>query len=103
MRHPGYSGWLLFVMAGQLMLGNFICCMAFTVVGWRFFSLRIPYDIRIAFGFFVSTYHRTASGMRNPVSPSFSVSGLLHIGKPPGPAFPSSRNARTHVPSPTKR
>jgi len=43
MRHPGYSGFLIWAVGTQVMLCNPVSTVAFTYVLWRFFSKRIPY------------------------------------------------------------
>ncbi|MED6138338.1 protein-S-isoprenylcysteine O-methyltransferase [Stylosanthes scabra] len=44
MRHPGYSGFLIWSVGTQIMLCNPISVVAFAVVVWRFFARRIPYE-----------------------------------------------------------
>lgn len=44
MRHPGYFGWLLWVVGTQLILSNAICTTIFAGVAWRFFAVRIPIE-----------------------------------------------------------
>ncbi|KAF0892321.1 hypothetical protein E2562_014877 [Oryza meyeriana var. granulata] len=43
MRHPGYSGFLIWAVGTQVMLCNPVSTVAFILVLWRFFSKRIPY------------------------------------------------------------
>lgn len=44
MRHPGYFGWLIWVIGTQLVLANAICTALFAGVAWKFFSIRIPIE-----------------------------------------------------------
>jgi protein-S-isoprenylcysteine O-methyltransferase len=43
-RHPGYLGWLCWAVGTQLLLGNVVCTVSFAIAGWRFFSVRIPFE-----------------------------------------------------------
>ena len=40
-RHPSYTGFALFAIGAQLVLGNLVCSGAFVVVLRKFFSERI--------------------------------------------------------------
>lgn len=55
-RHPGYSGFLIWSIGTQIMLCNPISAVAFAVVVWRFFSQRIPYEEYFLRQFFGSQY-----------------------------------------------
>ena len=55
MRHPGYSGFLIWAVGTQVMLCNPLSTVAFTWVLWRFFSKRIPYPAwKIFYRLFIS-------------------------------------------------
>merc|ERR1711924_329274 len=41
-RHPGYVGWFIWSVSTQLVLGNPVCLVLYTLVAWRFFEGRIP-------------------------------------------------------------
>ncbi len=55
-RHPGYTGWLIWVIGSQLILGNCISLVLFTAITWKFFSDRIPYEEQLLVDFFGSQY-----------------------------------------------
>jgi protein-S-isoprenylcysteine O-methyltransferase len=65
-RHPGYSGWLIWVIGSQLILGNFISLVLFTGITWKFFSERIPYEEHLLVDFFGSAYTEYKDG--TPIS-----------------------------------
>uniref|UniRef100_A0A0A8YG44 Protein-S-isoprenylcysteine O-methyltransferase n=1 Tax=Arundo donax TaxID=35708 RepID=A0A0A8YG44_ARUDO len=60
MRHPGYSGFLIWAVGTQVMLCNPVSTVAFTLVLWRFFSKRIPYEEFFLRQFFGSEYEEYA-------------------------------------------
>ncbi|XP_040378844.1 probable protein-S-isoprenylcysteine O-methyltransferase [Oryza brachyantha] len=60
MRHPGYSGFLLWAVGTQVMLCNPVSIVAFTLVLWRFFSKRIPYEEFFLRQFFGREYEEYA-------------------------------------------
>ncbi|KAI3788043.1 hypothetical protein L2E82_00662 [Cichorium intybus] len=43
-RHPGYSGFLIWSVGTQIMLCNPFSSVAFGIVVWDFFHKRIPYE-----------------------------------------------------------
>ncbi|CAI5998755.1 unnamed protein product [Closterium sp. NIES-65] len=45
--HPGYTGWFMWSIATQLLLVNPLCTLAFALVSWRFFAVRIPHPLRV--------------------------------------------------------
>ncbi|KAK1403187.1 hypothetical protein POM88_002792 [Heracleum sosnowskyi] len=55
-RHPGYSGFLIWSVGTQIMLCNPISSVVFALVVWRFFSQRIPYEEYFLRQFFGSHY-----------------------------------------------
>ena len=55
-RHPGYSGFLIWSVGTQVMLCNPISTVAFAVVVWKFFADRIPYEEHFLRRFFGSQY-----------------------------------------------
>ncbi|XP_074332592.1 protein-S-isoprenylcysteine O-methyltransferase A-like [Apium graveolens] len=55
-RHPGYSGFLIWSIGTQIMMCNPISTVAFALVVWRFFSQRIPYEEYFLRQFFGSRY-----------------------------------------------
>ena len=44
LRHPSYFGFFYWSIGTQLMIGNFINAILFTVASWVFFRNRIPYE-----------------------------------------------------------
>jgi len=67
MRHPGYAGWLAWVVGGQLLLGNPVCSIYFAIISWMFFSERINAEDATLLEFFGSEFEiyrrRTHSGI----------------------------------------
>lgn len=43
-RHPGYLGWLIWVVGTQLLIANPVSAVLFALVAWQFFRQRIPYE-----------------------------------------------------------
>lgn len=41
-RHPSYMGWFLWTIGSQVLLGNPLCALGYSVVSWGFFRDRIP-------------------------------------------------------------
>lgn len=41
-RHPSYTGWFVWSIGTQLILGNPICVLLYAYASWRFFEERIP-------------------------------------------------------------
>ncbi|KAI1331242.1 ICMT-domain-containing protein [Xylariaceae sp. FL0255] len=56
LRHPAYFGFFYWGIGTQLVLGNPICCVAYTVVLWSFFSDRIKSEERLLIKFFGEDY-----------------------------------------------
>lgn len=42
-RHPSYLGWFAWTIGSQVLLGNPVCGIGYTIVSWGFFRDRIPY------------------------------------------------------------
>ncbi|XWS54379.1 hypothetical protein CRYUN_Cryun10bG0085300 [Craigia yunnanensis] len=59
-RHPGYSGFLIWSVGTQIMLCNPISTVAFAIVVWKFFAERIPYEEYFLKQFFGSDYEEYA-------------------------------------------
>lgn len=55
-RHPSYTGFLIWSIGTQIMLVNPFCSVAFAVVVWHFFSGRIPYEEYYLRQFFGADY-----------------------------------------------
>lgn len=55
-RHPGYCGFFIWAVGTQVMLCNPISTVAFAIVVWRFFAVRIPYEEYFLRQFFGSEY-----------------------------------------------
>lgn len=58
MRHPGYAGWLLWVSGAQLLAGNLVSFICFTIVTWIFFNDRIAYEETLLLDMFGVEYRR---------------------------------------------
>lgn len=66
-RHPGYFGFFIWSIGTQIMMCNPISAVAFSLVVWRFFEQRIPYEEYFLRRFFGSQYddyaQRVSSGI----------------------------------------
>lgn len=66
-RHPSYLGWFWWIVGSQILLGNPICVVGYSLVAWKFFHDRIPYEEALLLGFFPDEYPaykaRTISGI----------------------------------------
>ncbi|XP_047317990.1 protein-S-isoprenylcysteine O-methyltransferase B-like [Impatiens glandulifera] len=66
-RHPGYSGFLVWSVGTQVMMCSPVSTVAFAVVVWNFFAKRIPYEERFLRQFFGQEYveyaHTVPSGI----------------------------------------
>lgn len=65
-RHPGYTGFLIWSVGTQIMLCNPLSTIAFTLVVWNFFYRRIPYEeyfLRQFFGEYEEFAKRVPSGI----------------------------------------
>lgn len=60
-RHPSYTGWFLWSVSTQLILGNPCCFVAYTYVSWWFFATRIPDEEALLVSFFGQQYLSYAS------------------------------------------
>ncbi|XP_050934971.1 protein-S-isoprenylcysteine O-methyltransferase A-like isoform X2 [Cucumis melo] len=66
-RHPGYSGFLMWAVGTQIMLCNPISTIAFAVVVWHFFAERIPYEEYFLRQFFGHEYEEYANRVSSGV------------------------------------
>ncbi|XVE92984.1 hypothetical protein REPUB_Repub01dG0150700 [Reevesia pubescens] len=66
-RHPGYSGFLIWSVGTQIMLCNPISTIAFAIVVWQFFAERIPYEEYFLKQFFGSDYEEYACRVHSGV------------------------------------
>jgi len=57
-RHPGYLGWMVFVVSTQIMLANLLCTFAFAAAAWKFFAERIPNEESHLMEFFPGEYEQ---------------------------------------------
>jgi len=55
-RHPSYLGWFMSTLGGQILLGNPISGVGFTLVSWKFFLDRIMYEEYTLYKFFGNDY-----------------------------------------------
>ncbi|XP_010493452.1 PREDICTED: protein-S-isoprenylcysteine O-methyltransferase A-like [Camelina sativa] len=67
MRHPSYCGFLIWSVGTQVMLCNPISTVMFTVVVWRFFAQRIPYEEHFLKQFFGVEYVEYAGNVASGV------------------------------------
>lgn len=55
-RHPAYCGFFWWGLGTQLVLGNYICFLAYTIILWRFFAHRIEHEEKHLVNFFGNAY-----------------------------------------------
>mmetsp|Transcript_6596 Transcript_6596/g.10271 ORF Transcript_6596/g.10271 Transcript_6596/m.10271 type:complete len:188 (-) Transcript_6596:933-1496(-) len=60
-RHPGYLGWFIWSISTQVVLANPICLIIFSIVSWRFFATRIPFEEHYLTSFFGEQYRKYKS------------------------------------------
>lgn len=56
LRHPAYFGFFYWGIGTQLVLGNPICFVAYTIVLWRFFASRVKHEEALLVEFFGEDY-----------------------------------------------
>ena len=56
LRHPSYFGWFWWSVATQLVLGNPVCLVGYTLASWDFFRTRIPYEEQTLVSIFPDEY-----------------------------------------------
>ncbi|CAN7113896.1 unnamed protein product [Brassica rapa subsp. narinosa] len=66
-RHPSYSGFLVWSVGTQVMLCNPVSAVAFAVVVWKFFADRIPYEEHYLKQFFGREYVEYAQRVHSGV------------------------------------
>lgn len=68
-RHPSYLGWFWWIVGSQILLGNPLCAVGYSLVAWSFFHDRIPcVAVALALRWWVSLFSNTLLamvGMRN--------------------------------------
>lgn len=57
-RHPAYFGFFWWGLGTQLVLGNWICLFAYTVILWKFFAHRIMHEEKHLINFFGQAYEQ---------------------------------------------
>eukprot|EP00761_Pharyngomonas_kirbyi_P013385 gb/GECH01013414.1/.p1 GENE.gb/GECH01013414.1/~~gb/GECH01013414.1/.p1 ORF type:complete len:190 (+),score=25.51 gb/GECH01013414.1/:1-570(+) len=57
-RHPGYFGWFIWSISGQILLGNPITGSVAAIWSWLFFKERINYEEKLLISFFGQSYVR---------------------------------------------
>lgn len=57
-RHPAYFGFFWWGLGTQLLLGNPVCFLGYTVILWKFFSHRIGHEEKHLLSFFGKDYDR---------------------------------------------
>jgi len=55
-RHPSYVGWFVWSVGTQVLLGNPVCLLGYTVASWAFFSDRIYDEEESLVAFFREEY-----------------------------------------------
>jgi len=61
LRHPAYFGFFWWAVGTQLIVGNAVCFVAYTVVLWKFFHHRIVEEEKLLCAFFEDEYVRYRS------------------------------------------
>ncbi|KAI1212883.1 ICMT-domain-containing protein [Annulohypoxylon truncatum] len=56
LRHPAYFGFFYWGVGTQMVLGNPICFVAYTIVLWQFFSKRVKHEEALLVRFFGDDY-----------------------------------------------
>lgn len=56
LRHPSYFGFYYWSIGTQLVLGNFISTILFTIASWMFFHRRIPFEEQTLLKLFPEEY-----------------------------------------------
>ncbi|RYP55239.1 hypothetical protein DL769_010208 [Monosporascus sp. CRB-8-3] len=56
LRHPAYFGFFWWGLGTQLVLGNIVCLVAYTIVLWKFFSARVKHEEAYLVRFFGDDY-----------------------------------------------
>ena len=60
-RHPSYVGFFYWSISTQLVLGNIVHAVLYTLASWTFFSRRIQYEEESLYQFFPDTYPQYVS------------------------------------------
>jgi protein-S-isoprenylcysteine O-methyltransferase len=56
LRHPSYFGFFWWGIGTQILLGNHVCFLAYTLILWKFFAARIDKEERFLVKFFGQDY-----------------------------------------------
>ncbi|CAH2073543.1 unnamed protein product [Thlaspi arvense] len=88
-RHPSYSGFLVWSVGTQVMLCNPVSAIAFAVVVWRFFAERIPYEEHYLKQFFGRQYVEYAQRVPSGVPFTETLTTVLLVK--PGEDSPRER------------
>lgn len=56
-RHPSYAGYFYWAIGTQILLGNPLCSIGYTIITWRFFNERIEYEEYFLRQFFKDKYN----------------------------------------------
>ncbi|CAA15725.1 protein-S isoprenylcysteine O-methyltransferase Mam4 [Schizosaccharomyces pombe] len=57
-RHPSYVGFFIWALGTQMLLGNFVSTLLFSLVLWKFFSQRITTEEAYLVSFFGDSYEQ---------------------------------------------
>eukprot|EP00968_Pinguiococcus_pyrenoidosus_P019872 scaffold2224_cov261-Pinguiococcus_pyrenoidosus.AAC.45 len=79
LRHPSYFGWFYWSIAGQLLLGNPICFVAFALVSMDFFQSRVPLEEEALLKFYNDRYVDYAS--QTPIGIPFVEGAVPFVGQ----------------------
>ncbi|KAJ9654014.1 farnesyl cysteine-carboxyl methyltransferase [Neophaeococcomyces mojaviensis] len=63
-RHPAYFGFFWWGLGTQLVLGNFICFLAYAAILWKFFAHRIMHEEKHLVNFFGNAYEQYRKSTR---------------------------------------
>lgn len=82
-RHPSYFGFFWWGLGTQLVLGNMVCFVGYTIVLWRFFSSRIHSKwssalFGIVLGFKLTCLQERKSTWPVSLGTATSTTGRLH-------------------------
>ena len=67
LRHPAYFGFFWWAVGTQLVVGNAVCLVAYSVVLWRFFEHRIRGEEKLLYAFFGDEYVKYREGTRTGI------------------------------------
>lgn len=87
-RHPAYVGFFYWSIGTQLVLGNFLHFILFTIASWSFFQRRIPYEEESLCLLFPQEYPQYVA--RTWMGIPFIRSNIMIMSPPPPPPQPTN-------------